>query len=132
MSELETEQRPSRRLWLLAAVGALAIHVGCAALAIAHLRSDDGDDSLGATSIEVGVELRSPHQETADLPPGPDTDASMASPALAEQKAEIKPTELPKDVPTEADDPDRMVTPNDSDKPKEENSKLAAVQTNAS
>ena len=35
-------------------------------------------------------------------------------------------------MPTEADDPDLMVTPNDSDKPKEENSKLAAVQTNAS
>ncbi len=132
MSELETEQRPSRRLWILAAVGALAIHVGCAALAIAHLRSDDGDDSLGATSIEVGVELRSPHRETADLPPGPDTDASMASPALAEQKAEIKPTELPKDVPTESEDPDRVVAPNDSKKPQEDDPKIETVQTAAS
>jgi periplasmic protein TonB len=35
-------------------------------------------------------------------------------------------------VPTEADDPDRMVTPNDSNKPREEDSKIAAVQTTAS
>src|SRR5260370_1067758 len=41
-------------------------------------------------------------------------------------------TEPPKDVPTEADDPDRVVTPNDSNKPKDEDSKIAAVQTNAS
>src|SRR5213078_1292074 len=36
-------------------------------------------------------------------------------------------------VPTEADDPDRVVTPKDSNKPKEEEeSKIAAVQTTAS
>ena len=132
MTDLDIEQEPSRRLWILAAVGALALHVGGGALAVAHLRTDDLDDSLGAPAIEIGLELMSPRLEASDLPPGPDTDASMASPALAEQKAELKETELPKDVPTEADDPDLMVTPNDSDKPKEENSKLAAVQTNAS
>jgi TonB family protein len=74
----------------------------------------------------------SPRLEASDLPPGPDTDASLASPALAEQKAELKETELPKDAPAEADDPDRVVTPNDSNKPREEDSKIAAVQTNAS
>jgi TonB family protein len=132
MTDLDSEQKPSRRLWILAAVGALALHVGGGALAVAHLRTDDLDDSLGAPAIEIGLELMSPRLEASDLPPGPDTDASMASPALAEQKAELKESELPKDVPTEADDPDRMVTPNDSDKPKEENSKLAVVQTNAS
>ena len=132
MTSLDSEQTPSRRLWILAAVGALALHVGGGALAVAHLQTDDLDDSLGAPAIEIGLELMSPRLEASDLPPGPDTDASMASPALAEQKAELKETELPKDVPTEADNPDRMVTPNDSDKPKEENSKLAAVQTNAS
>jgi len=132
MTDLDSEQKPSRRLWILAAVGALALHVGGGALAVAHLRTDDLDDSLGAPAIEIGLELMSPRLEASDLPPGPDTDASMASPALAEQKAELKESELPKDVPTEADDPDRMVTPNDSDKLKEENSKLAVVQTNAS
>jgi len=37
MPDLDTEQKPSRRLWILAAVGALALHIGGAALAIATL-----------------------------------------------------------------------------------------------
>jgi TonB family protein len=132
MSDLETEQKPSRRLWILAAVGALALHIGCGALAVAHLQTDDADDSLGSAAIEVGLELTSLRREATDLPAGPDTDASVASPALAEQKAEVKETELPKDVPTETDDPDRVVTPNESKKPKDEDAKIAAVQTSAS
>ena len=66
------------------------------------------------------LELTSPHREATDLPPGPDTDASAASPALAEQKAEVKETDLPKDTPTETDDADRIVTENDSKKPKDD------------
>src|SRR3981189_29098 len=132
MSSLDTEQKPSRRLWIFAGLGALALHVGGGALAVAHLRANDLDDSLGAPAIEIGLEMMSPHLEATDLPPGPDTDASVASPALAEQKAEVKETELPKDVPTETEDPDRVVTPNDSQKPKEDDPKSAAVQTSAS
>jgi protein TonB len=132
MSGLDTEQKPSRRLWILAGMGALALHIGGAALAVAHLRTVDLDDSLGAPAIEIGLEMMSPRLEATDLPPGPDTDAAVASPAIAEQKAELKETELPKDVPTEAGDPDRMVTPNDSSKPKEDDTKVAAVQTSAS
>jgi periplasmic protein TonB len=132
MPGLDTEQKPSRRLWILAAVGAVVLHVGGGALAVVHLRSDDLDDSLGAPAIEIGLEMTSPRLEATDLPPGPDTDASVASPALAEQKAELKETELPKDVPTEAEEPDRVVTPNDSNKPKEEDTKIARVQTSAS
>jgi len=132
MTDLDTEQKSSRRLWIFAGLGALALHVGGGALAVAHLQAVDLDESLGAPAIEIGLELMSPRLEATDLPPGPDTDASVASPALAEQKAEVKETELPKDVPTEADDPDRVVTPNDSNKPKEEESKIAAVQTQAS
>src|SRR6202163_3575928 len=132
MADLDTEQRPSRRLWIFAGLGALALHVGGGALAVAHLRAVDLDESLGAPAIEIGLELMSPHLEASDLPPGPDTDASVASPALAEQKAEVKETELPKDVPTEGDDPDRVVAPNESQKPKEDDPKIAAVQTQAS
>jgi protein TonB len=132
MSGLDSEPKPSRRLWMLAAAGALALHIGGAALAVAHLRADETDDSMGTAAIEIGLEMTSPHLEAVDLPPGPDTDASVASPALAEQKAELKETELPKDVPTETDDPDRVVTPNDSQKPKEEDTKIATVQTQAS
>ena len=126
------EQKPSRRLWIFAGICALALHVGGAALAISHLQTEEADDALGANAIEIGLELASVRHETTDLPAGPDTDASMASPQLAEQKAEVKETELPKDTPTEADDPDRVVTPNESNKPKEDDPKIAAVQTAAS
>ncbi len=132
MADPETEHKPSTRLWVLAAVAALALHLGCGALAVAHLQVDELEDSLGAAAIEVGIELASLRREATDLPPGPDTDASVASPALAEQKAEVKETELPKDVPTEDQDPDRVVTPNESNKPKEDDPKIAAVQTSAS
>src|SRR6201747_2899930 len=131
MPDLDTEQKPSRRLWILAAVGALALHVGCAALAIAHMQTDDPDDSLGAPAIEIGLEMMAPRQEVTDLPPGPDTDASVASPALAEQQAEVKETDLPKAVPTETEEPDRVGTTSDIKKPEEEQ-EVAAVQTQAS
>ncbi len=132
MSDLETEAKPSRRLWVFAAAVALALHLGCGALAIAHLREAESDDALGANAIEVGIEFASVRREVTDLPPGPDADASVASPALAEQQAEVKETELPKDIPTEPDEADRLVTPNESNKPKEEDTKIAAVQTQAS
>jgi TonB family protein len=131
MSEIDTEPRPSGRLWVLAGLTALALHLGGGALAIAHLSTEDADEPLGAPAIEIGLELSSSHVEAADLPPGPDTDASVASPALAEQKAE-KETERPKDTPTETENPDRVVTANESTEPKEEDSKIAAVQTSAS
>jgi protein TonB len=132
MPDLDTEPRSSRRLWIFAALGALALHVGGAALAVAHLRSVEPDDTLGAQAIEIGLEMTSPRLEPADLPPGPDAQASVASPALAEQKAELKESELPKEVPTETDEPDRVVMPNSANKPKEDDSKVAEVQTSAS
>jgi TonB family protein len=128
MIDLDATSKPSRRLWVLAGLGALLLHGGGAALALAHLTPDDFDDSLGAPAIEVGLELSSPRLEPSDLPPGPDTDASAASPAVAEQKAVVKDSDLPKAVPTETDDPDRVVTENDSKKPKEEEQEKAAVQ----
>jgi periplasmic protein TonB len=131
MSGLDIEQKPSR-LWIFAGVSALALHLGGAALAIAYLGSDDLDDALGAPAIEIGLEMTSPKLDPTDLPPGPDTDASLASPAMAEQKAELKETDLPKDTPTEAENPDRVVTPNEVKKPVEEDAKIAAVQTQAS
>src|ERR1700693_6265306 len=132
MPDFNTEQKPSRRLWIFAALGALVLHVGGGALAVAHLRSVEPDDTFGAPAVEIGLDMTSPQLEQTDLPPGPDAEASVASPALAEQKAEVKETELPKDVPTETDDPDRVVTPNSANKPKEDDSKVAEVQTSAS
>jgi protein TonB len=132
MTELDTGQKTSQRLWITAAIAALALHIGGAALAVSHLASDEPDDSLGAPAIEIGLELTSPRQEATDLPAGPDSDASVASAALAEQKADPKETELPKDTPTETDDPDRVVTPNEAKKPVKDETKVATVQTQAS
>jgi TonB family protein len=130
MTDLDTRQTSSR-LWFFAALTAFAFHAGGAALALAHLKSYEPDDNLGAPAIEIGLELSSPRQDPTELPPGPDSDASVASPAMPEQKAEIKETDLPKEVPTETDDPDRVVTPNEAKKPIEDDAK-AAVQTSAS
>jgi periplasmic protein TonB len=134
MSDPDIEQKPSRRLWILAALAALALHVGGAALAIAHLRTnDDGSDGLGANGAEFAVEMVSPKVPDDDLPPGPeDTERQQASQEVPTQQAEPKEMDLPKDRPTEAEDPDRIVTTNDSKKPKEEDPKVAAVQTQAS
>ena len=126
------EQKPPRRLWIFAAVTALVLHAGGAALAIAHLQTEEADDAVGASAIEVGVELASANREEINLPPGPENEAAVASPQLADQQAEVKDTELPQDRPTETDEADRPVTPNKSEKPKEDDPKLAAVQTQAS
>jgi periplasmic protein TonB len=132
MSDLDLPRHISRPVWVLAAVGAIAIHVGCVALAYGYMQPDDDDVDLGAPAIEIGVELMAPHAEPTDLPPGPDVDASAASPAMVEQKAVVEQTELPKAVPTETDDPDRLVTPNDTNKPKEDDPKVAVQQTSPS
>jgi len=131
MTDLDAQQTSSR-LWVFAALIALALHVGGAALALAHLKSDESDEDLGAPAIEIGLEISSPRQEPSDLPAGPDSDASLASPATPQQKAELKETDLPKETPEEADNPDRVVTPNDVKKPIEDEAKIAAVQTSAS
>ena len=131
MSDL-IETMPSRTLWIVAAIVAVGLHAGGAALALTHLQNDDLDEDLGAPAIEIGLEMMAPKAEPTELPPGPDSEASVASPALAEQKAEVKETELPKDTPTEAKEADRVVTENDTKTPVEEETKVAAVQTNAS
>lgn len=132
MTDPDLEQKPSRRLWILAAVAALALHLGGAALTVAHLRADDGLDGLGASGAEFAVEMASPKVPDDELPPGPDADRMQASPEVPEQQAEVEEMDLPKDRPVEAEDPDRIVTLNDSKKPKEDDPKVAAVQTQAS
>jgi hypothetical protein len=96
MTELDTGRKTSPPLWLCAGLVALGLHVGGAAFALAHLQNEDSDESSGTPAIEVGLELTSPHREATDLPPGPESEAAVASPALAEQKAEVKDTDLPR------------------------------------
>ena len=130
MSEIG-EQKRSRGLWIFAAVAALALHVGGAALAIVHLQTDEGDGFLGAQGSEIGLDLTSATTEVLELPQGPDSEAQQASQATPEQKAVEKETDLPKAVATETEDPDRVVTETDSKKPVKEEPEPAAVQTAA-
>lgn len=132
MTAFANEQRPSWRLWTIAAAAAVALHVGGAALALAHLHLTEDSDGLGANVADIAVELVSPPAEESDLPPGPDADASVASPALAEQKAEVKPTDLPKETPKESEEPDRVVTQNEQKKLTDDEPKVETVQTAAS
>jgi len=49
------EQRPSRRLWVIAGIIALSLHLGGAAFALIHLSADQDDDGLGANTDEFAV-----------------------------------------------------------------------------
>jgi TonB family protein len=118
-------------LWILAGTAALGLHLGGAAWALSHLQTDDDGDGLGANGAEYAVEMTSPKLPETDLPPGPDSDASQYQPQQMQQQAEVKETDLPKEIPHEAEDPDRLVTENDSKKPVEDTTKVAKVETQA-
>jgi protein TonB len=132
MSDPNTDRKSSRLIWVIAALGALALHAGCVALAMTQMHEQDADDLLGAPAIEIGLEMTAPHRDPTDLPPGPDTEASVASPAVAEQKELVKETELPKAVPTETENPDRVVTPDEPKKPQQDVPDQPAPQAQAS
>ncbi len=132
MADFDSIGKDQVRLWTFGAVCAVALHVGLVAFAVANFQNDESDDDLGAPALEIGLELASPKLKPADLPPGPSSEASAASPAVSAQEAEAKPTDLPKAVATETDDPDRLVTENETQKPKEETPEITAVQAAAS
>jgi len=131
MVDLDSMHPGSRRLWAFAAIAALALHLVGVALAFANLRPELGDGGLGANADAIAVELASPVVDDDQLPPGPDVDPTQASQQIAEQKAETQDTELPKDRPNEAEEPDRLVTQSNADKPREDEPKVAAVETQA-
>jgi hypothetical protein len=131
MSELYHPRHTSPVLWWIAGVAAVTLHVGCVAFAFLSTQREDEPD-LGAPAIEIGVELASPKLDPTDLPIGPDTDAAAPSPALVEQKAVIEKTDLPTATPTETDDPDRIVSPNETEEPKEDEPKVVTMPTPAS
>ncbi|MBR1216581.1 energy transducer TonB [Bradyrhizobium sp. U87765 SZCCT0131] len=130
--DAELSSRPSRRLWVTAAVVALGLHLGGVALAIASRPAADAEDDLGAPGLEIGLELAAPRAEVTDLPPGPNAEASAASPSQVEQKAVEKQSELPKEMPAESDNPDRIVSPDATKKPTEENPDTPTAQASPS
>jgi periplasmic protein TonB len=128
----DCEQDASRTVWVTAALAALVLHAGGAAIALSTIRPNETDDDLGAPAIEVSLDLTSPHRDPSDVPVGPDADASAPSPALVEQKQVVQKTDLPKAFPTETDDPERVVSPNDAQKPIKDDEKMATAQADPS
>jgi outer membrane biosynthesis protein TonB len=123
--------RKTLAIWLPAAIGAVALHLGCIGLVYANLPQEDADD-LGAPAFEIGLDLLSPLSKATDRPPGPESDASAASPAQMEEKEKVEETQFPQEKPTEAEEPDRVVVETAPKKSPEEEQKVAAVETNAS
>lgn len=121
----------SRTVWIVAALGALAIHAAGAALVFQYLQPDAADE-LGAPAIVIDLDLASPRRDPADLPVGPDAEASAPAPAVVEQKTVVEETDLPKAVPTDVNDPDQAVTPDDVKKPDDKDPKVTAVQATPS
>jgi TonB family protein len=124
------QQRRARTIWVIGAVGALAIH-GATAAAVAHFMTPDSDD-LGAPGLEISIDLAAPRVETDDLPLGPTKDASAASPAMTEQKAVVTETDLPKQTPVESDDPMQVVTPTEAKKPVKDDQQTPTAAAQAS
>jgi len=119
-------------LWGLAALGAIALHASVAALIVTQLDFSELDDQLGAPSIEVGLEMLAPHDDQDDLPPGPISEASTASPAVVEQKATPDQSDLPRATPVETDDPDQLVSPNAVKKPDDKDPVVKTVEATQS
>ena len=114
--DCEQVQHVSRAGWALAVLGAVLLHAGGAVIALG-MRPSDTDDDLGAPAMVIGIELTSPQRDPSNLPVGPDADASAPAPEIVEQKQVEKQTDLPKAIPMETDDPERVVSPNDSQHP---------------
>lgn len=114
------------RTWVIGAVGALALHVAGVALVCGYMRDRSVD--LGAPGLVIDVELTAPRGAPNDLPAGPDTEASARAPAVVEQKTAIEKNDLPKDTPTDTDDPERIVSREDIKQPVDQDPKITAVQ----
>ena len=132
VADLADMPRVSVSTWMLAAVAAVLLHAGGAALAFSYLRADVEDPALGAPAMEIGLDMTAPRTEQTDLPPRPEADDSAASTAQVAQQAKVEESTLPKDTPTETPDPDRVVAPEAAKKPKDDDPKVLAQPTNAS
>ncbi len=127
-SGFATAPKPSLRLWSLAALGALVIHATAVALIVMQLDFSDPDDAFGSQAVEVGLDMLAPHDDETDLPLGPVSEAAAAAPAVVEQKATPDQSDLPKETPTETDDPDQLVSPNATKKPDDKDPVVKEVE----
>jgi len=113
-------------------LAALALHLGAVAVGLVSWSSSDADDDVGAPGLEIGIELAAPRGDVVDAPVGPDSEASTASSAQAEQKVTEKPNELPKEMPHEAEEPDRLVATTTPEKQQEPDPNTKPVAAAAS
>ena len=70
------------KLWVFAALLALAFHLSLGLGAIWLMRGEEFEDETGAPAIEMAMDFAAPKTEETDLPPGPESDASAAAPEL--------------------------------------------------
>ncbi|HEY1545296.1 MAG TPA: TonB family protein [Xanthobacteraceae bacterium] len=131
LSDLGGARSPART-WIFAAIGAGALHVGAVALALVAMQPIDQPDELGTNAIEVGYVRLSPRTPVTDLPAGPNSEASVASPAVQEQQEVVKDADLPQATPTDVEDPDRIVTPDKEKKSVEEKTETPKAPAPAS
>jgi TonB family protein len=124
--------RPSRGIWLFAALVAVALHLGGGLLGFSHLTDSDAEDDAGTPGLVIGLELAAPRGEPTDLPVGPDSAASAPSTAQAEQKVVQKQSDLPKDTPQDVAEPDRLVAPVAPKEPEQRTLDKPLVQTTPS
>ncbi len=132
MTDFAEPPEPSRMLWIGAAIGAVAFHAALIAVGVVTFTPEESNDDVGAPAIEIALDMTAPRSEPSDLPPGPEAEASAASPAQVEQVMKTQETSLPKDEPVESETPDRIVTTQEAKKPDPEKKEESKVQTNAS
>jgi hypothetical protein len=70
----------SRAIWIVGALGAITIHAAGGLLAFYY--SQHQADDLGAPGFVIDVDLAAPRRDAENLPVGPDTQASVTTPAV--------------------------------------------------
>ncbi|MBY6241942.1 TonB family protein [Methylosinus sp. Sm6] len=95
-----------RRVWSVAGVAALALHVTAIGAALFVAAAEPEDDADGAPAIEISLAPAAPHvEDSPDAPPGPPAEeAAAAAPAVA--SSQTKDSDDPKIARTEAEDAD--------------------------
>lgn len=106
-------------LWAVAAIAAVAMHGALGAGLIWTMANEEPDDEMGAPAIEIAMDMAAPKTEQSEAPPGPESVASAAAPESAEAKPKTEATDRPKEEATETENPDRVVSVQEPEKPQE-------------